>query len=111
VKRIYFPEKFKPDIFEKEYPQGAVYALGFFDGVHIAHRALISEAKEKAESIIRMAENEAELEREKATDGIKKEIASVSSELAKKMLEREINNDDHRDLIDSFIEKIGDNND
>lgn len=73
--------------------------------------ALISEAKEKAESIIRMAENEAELEREKATDGIKKEIASVSSELAKKMLEREINNEDHRALIDSFIEKIGDKND
>jgi riboflavin kinase/FMN adenylyltransferase len=51
VKRIYFPEKFKPDIFEKEYPQGAVYALGFFDGVHIAHRALISEAKKQADAL------------------------------------------------------------
>jgi F-type H+-transporting ATPase subunit b len=73
--------------------------------------ALISEAKEKAESIIRMAQNEAELERKKATDGIKREIVEVSGKLAEKMLEREINNDDHRDLIDSFIEKIGDNND
>lgn len=72
---------------------------------------LISEAKEKAESIIRMAQNEAELERKKATDGIKREIVEVSGKLAEKMLEREINNDDHRDLIDSFIEEIGDNND
>lgn len=72
---------------------------------------LISEAKEKAESIIRMAQNEAELERKKATDGIKREIVEVSRKLAEKMLEREINNDDHRDLIDSFIEEIGDNND
>ena len=52
MKRIYFPEKFKPDIFEKEYPQGAVYALGFFDGVHIAHRALISEAKKAEQAIV-----------------------------------------------------------
>lgn len=72
---------------------------------------LISEAKEKAESIIRMAQNEAELERKKATDGIKREIVEVSGKLAEKMLEREINNDDHRGLIDSFIEEIGDNND
>lgn len=72
--------------------------------------AIVSEAEEKAEGIIRMAETEADLERKRAVDDIKREIVDVSGILAEKMLEREINKDDHRALIDSFIEKIGDGN-
>ena len=72
---------------------------------------LVAEAKEKAEGIIRAAQTEAELERRKAADGIKREIVEVSGALTEKMLEREINTEDHRALIDSFIEKIGDGND
>ena len=72
---------------------------------------LVMEAKERAEGIIRAAQTEAELERRKAADGIKREIVEVSGALTEKMLEREINTEDHRALIDSFIEKIGDGND
>lgn len=72
---------------------------------------IVADAKERAESIVRNAKSEAELERQKATDGIKREIVEVSGALAQKMLEREINTEDHRALIDSFIEEIGDGND
>lgn len=72
---------------------------------------IVAEAKEKADSIIRQAQNEASLERKKATEGIKKEIADVSALLSEKLLEREINTDDHRKLIDSFINNIGDGDD
>ena len=72
---------------------------------------LISEAKERADGMIVAAQNEAALERQKAVDGIKREIVSVSEALTEKMLMREINTDDHRSLIDSFIENIGDNHD
>ena len=72
---------------------------------------LVAEAKERADGIIRAAQNEAELERQKATEGIKREIVEVSGAIAEKMLEREVNTEDHRVLIDSFIEKIGDEND
>lgn len=68
---------------------------------------LIAEAEEKAESIIRIAKTEAELEMKKAAEGIKREIVEVSGALTEKILEREINNEDHRTLIDSFIEKVG----
>ena len=71
---------------------------------------MIAEASEKAESIIRVAKAEAELEMKKAADSIKREIVEVSGALTEKMLEREINNDDHRNLIDSFIEKVGEIN-
>ena len=70
---------------------------------------IVADAKEKAESIIRQAETEAELRLKKAEAGIKTEIVNVSYALTEKMLEREINAEDHRALIDSVIEKIGDN--
>lgn len=72
--------------------------------------AIIDDANTKADSIIRTAKTEAELERKKAEDGIKQEIVAVSSALAEKMLEREINADDHSALISSFIDKIGEAN-
>lgn len=68
---------------------------------------IIDDAKEKADGIIRQAHSEVELERKKAADGIKREIADVSALLTEKMLEREINENDHREFIDSFIEGIG----
>ena len=68
---------------------------------------IVSDASERAESIKQQAEREAELERKKATEGIKREIVDVSTTIAEKMLEREVNENDHRALIDSFIDKIG----
>ena len=59
----------------------------------------------------RKAESDAALERKKAADSIKREIVEVSSALTEKLLEREVNTTDHKQLIDSFIEGIGDDDD
>lgn len=72
---------------------------------------IIEEANYRAKSIIRVAQSEAELERKKVSDDLKRQIVEVSGAMAEKMLEREINTDDHKNLIDSFIENIGDQND
>ena len=72
---------------------------------------IIEEAKDRADGIIREAEVQADLEIKKAEEGIKQEIVEVSHILAEKMISREINLNDHRDIIDSVIEKIGDDND
>lgn len=69
--------------------------------------SIISEAEEKAAGIMRRAENEIELAKGEAEASMKNEIASLSVQLAEKLLEREINADDHRELIDSFISDIG----
>ena len=68
---------------------------------------IVSDAREKADGIIRQAQTAAELERKKAEDGMKKDIVDVSAALAEKMLGREINAQDHREMIDSFIEALG----
>ena len=78
------------------------------DSAKRQEETILLKAKEQADSILRQAETEAELEMKKAEDSIKQEIVEVSTALANKLLEREINADDHRSLIDSFIEKIGD---
>lgn len=72
---------------------------------------IVDEAKSRAEGIVRKAQTDAELEKKKAEAEVKREIAGVSAALSEKLLEREIRTEDHRALIDSFIEKIGDEND
>ncbi|MBR3299534.1 MAG: F0F1 ATP synthase subunit B [Clostridia bacterium] len=69
--------------------------------------SIISEAEEKAAGMLRRAENEIELARGEAEASMKSEIASLSVQLAEKLLEREINAEDHSELIDSFISNIG----
>ena len=68
---------------------------------------IVSEAGNRADGMVAQAKSEAELERRRAVEGIKREIVDVSAALAEKMLEREVKAEDHRALIDSFIEKIG----
>ena len=72
---------------------------------------IISEAREKANDIRRQAEADALLEKKKAEDDMKREIADVSAQLTGKLLEREINAEDHRSLIDSFLQEIGHDDD
>ena len=69
---------------------------------------IVEEARAEAGEIVRRAESEAELTIKKAADGIKREIVDVSGVLAEKIIGREINTDDHRELIDSFIREMGD---
>lgn len=72
---------------------------------------IIADAKDKADGIVRQAESDAQLEIKKAQSEIRNEIVTVSAALTEKMLGREISVDDHRSLIDSFLEDIGDVND
>ena len=71
---------------------------------------IINEAQARADGIIRRAEEDALLERKKSAEGIRREIIEISGALSEKLLEREINNEDHRALIDSFIDEIGEQN-
>ena len=67
---------------------------------------IVTEARERASEIRRQAEADAVLERKKAEDEMKHEIANVSAQLTGKLLQREINEEDHRSLIDSFLSDL-----
>lgn len=69
--------------------------------------AIVAEAKTRADGIVRAAETEARLEMERARADIRHEIVDVSTVLAEKLLAREVNADDHRVLVDAFLDTIG----
>ena len=53
------------------------------------------------------AEESIEQERKKAMNQMKDEIAGLSMLIASKVVEREVNPEDHKRLIDDFIDKVG----
>ena len=65
-----------------------------------------SAARERAQEIRKQAEEDARLEKKKAEEDIRREIADVSTQLTEKLLEREIRPEDHRGLIDSFLQEL-----
>ena len=68
---------------------------------------IVSEAHTEAEELMRRADAEIAQERKKAVNELKDEISAISVEIAEKMLEREIDEKTHEDLISRFIEEIG----
>ena len=72
------------------------------------NEVMLYESREKAESIIRKAKSEAERDKADAQEYIKKEIVDVSTALSEQVLGREINMDDHMNLIDDFIDNLED---
>lgn len=68
---------------------------------------IIAEAEKRAEGIVSEARVEAELTYKKAKEGIRREIVEVSEALTEKLIMREISTDDHRALIDAFLDEMG----
>lgn len=72
---------------------------------------IVTEARAEADAIIRQAKTAAQMEKKKAQEDIKEQIVDVSSALTEKLIERELNVEDHRRLIDSFISEMEEVND
>ena len=68
---------------------------------------ILADAKADADSMRAKALTDIEQEKKKAVNDMKSEIGSVAMEIAGKVIEREINEEDHRKLIDEFIENVG----
>lgn len=68
---------------------------------------IVSEAQEEARSTKEKAQASIELEKKQAFDQLHKEIVDIATLTASKILEKEINADDHKQLIDDFISKVG----
>ncbi len=64
---------------------------------------IVEDSQREVANIKERATKEIKREREKAS----KEIIDLSMKLAEKTLEKEINEESHRELIDKFIAKVG----
>ena len=68
---------------------------------------LLGEARAPAAALKQKAETDIAQERKKAVNEVKDEIGGMAMEIASKVVEREIKEADHQDLIDEFIKNVG----
>ena len=68
---------------------------------------MLGETKKESISMIDRAKKEIEKETTNARLRLKGEISNLSTEVAKKILKREIGKKDHEKLIDESIKEIG----
>ena len=68
---------------------------------------IVGEARAQAAALKQKAETDIAQERKKAVNEVKDEIGGIAMEIASKVVEREIREEDHRDLIDEFIKNVG----
>ena len=69
--------------------------------------ALVKEAQEEVAGIKARAAADIEQEKKKAVNEAKDEIGSLAMDIAGKVVEKEINEADHKKLIEDFINKVG----
>ena len=74
---------------------------------HRQERDILDAAREEAKAITAKAHSDIRQERRKVFNEMKTEISDIAIEIAEKVTEKEIDSDKHRELIDSFIDQIG----
>ncbi|SKA83800.1 ATP synthase F0 subcomplex B subunit [Clostridium sp. USBA 49] len=68
---------------------------------------IINKAKEEADNILERARKDAERERQKAEDDIKAQAVNLAILLSSKALEKELDEEEHRRLINEYINEVG----
>ncbi|MBE5874797.1 MAG: F0F1 ATP synthase subunit B [Lachnospiraceae bacterium] len=69
---------------------------------------IIAQAKEEAARILERARVEAELEKQKMSDDVKKEIVTVAAAMAGKVMSASIDESEQNRLIDETLKEMGD---
>ena len=69
---------------------------------------ILRQANMEASAIMEKASADIALEKKKALNDAKDEISDIAMAIAEKVVGREISGADHSDLVDSFIDRLGD---
>ncbi len=72
---------------------------------------MLREAQEKALQTLRRADEQIALEKKRAMNDIKDEVSVMAVDIASAVLARDIKRSEHSELIDSFIENLGESHD
>lgn len=73
----------------------------------IQSEEILKEAAQQVAAIKAKAEKDIAQEKRKAVNEIKDEIGGMAMDIAGKVIEREISEEDHKKLIDEFISNVG----
>ncbi|HNW85809.1 MAG TPA: F0F1 ATP synthase subunit B [Candidatus Limiplasma sp.] len=67
---------------------------------------ILEDAHSDAELTLRQARTETEFMRRNARNEMRDEVANLSVELAERILQREVKQDDHAKLVEDFLKKV-----
>ncbi|MFD1126294.1 F0F1 ATP synthase subunit B [Lentilactobacillus raoultii] len=68
---------------------------------------IIEDARNEASNLKSSAEKDIEQQRQEALANSRKDVASLSIEIASKIISKELNEEDQKGLVDSYIEGLG----
>ena len=68
---------------------------------------ILKEANEKAQRTLDRAEEQIELEKKKAINEVKDEVSAMAIGIASAVIERDVDENEHKALIDEFIDGMG----
>ena len=77
------------------------------ESANLRGEAIVKEAEEKATGMIERAEKNIEAQREAAFNGIKNDVAQMAVDIARKIIEKDIDENDHEELINKALEGLG----
>lgn len=69
---------------------------------------ILSDASKKASDMKEKAQQDIEQEKKRAMNQIKNEISGIAMEIASKVVEKELQDQNHEALVEKFIEELGD---
>lgn len=72
---------------------------------------MLRDAQEQAAKTLQRADEQIALEKKRALNDIKDEVSVMAVDIASAVLARDIQKNEHEDLIDSFIENLGESHD
>ena len=68
---------------------------------------ILKDASKEASRKLERAEEEIEMERRRAINDVKDEVSAMAIGIASAVIERDVSAEEHKDLIDDFINNIG----
>ncbi len=77
------------------------------DSANVMSGEIIEAARKDAAHIREKAEQEIELEKRKVFNDVKDDLSGIALDIASKVIDREIREEDHKQLIDDFIRNVG----
>ena len=69
---------------------------------------ILRDANDKAARVMERAEEQIALEKKQALNEVKNEVSEMAIGIAAAVIERDVSEEEHKELIDSFIDGIGD---
>ena len=82
-----------------------------YQKAQIRDEKMLREAQEKAAQTVRRADEQIAQEKKQAMNEIKDEVSGMAVDIASAVLARDVKAEEHTELIDSFIDKLGDAHD